>query len=105
MADFNLSGGSAMLGGQSPIQQVLAQGGPAMSQQSPASAGFNPAMVPPAPIQGQSGGMPPMGGAPPIPGASTGTPGAGLPPQTPEANLIIQALNDRLKSLSKNGIF
>jgi len=102
--DMNFGSGEALLGGSSPLQQVFeqyqSQGGGQIAAQTPNSAGFNPSV--PQQLQGQPGApapTPPMGGQPPVP---TPVPTPGQPmPQGTEADLILEALNTRLKHNSK----
>lgn len=90
--------GSALLGGTSPLQQVMAQGGPALNQQSPASAGFNPSMVPPAPPT--SSAMPQISS--PQPQEQALPPEMGqLPITKSDTEIILAALTEKLKSESK----
>jgi len=88
--------GSPLLGGtQSIEQQLLArQTGQvgATSQQTPASAGYDPNAQAPAPLQGQAPGMQPDPNA-----GQPQTPQASMPTNEPE--LIIKALASRLKLL------
>ena len=95
--------GSPLLGGTSPLAQVMAQGGSPMNQQSPASAGFQPFMQPPTPPT--SAGTPqisaPQPQGQPLPPEMAGV--SGLPAETPESQLIIKALSERLRQLGKMG--
>lgn len=96
MDNMQFGSGSPLLGGASALQQVMQQQGPA--QQSPASAGFDPSSV----QQMQSStGAPPMPAGQLMPGGTPQGPQAGLPDGSNEAHVILDALNTRLKSLSK----
>lgn len=86
---------SPLLGGKSPLEQVMAQSGQgqsAMNQITPNSPNFDPNTQPPMPPQGAGSAMPPMGapqGQPPSPLGNS------------EAETIINALTTRLKALTK----
>lgn len=86
--------GSAIGGAQSIEQAVRAQA-PATLQQSPTSAGYNPAVMPPQ-IPTQSPQANPVG-------AFTTPPQSSIPQtQNEESMLILKALTDRLKSNTKS---
>jgi len=94
--DPNQSTGSfgAAIGGAEPIKAAMARRGVDMGATSQSSITPNPIPAP-VPQNTSSGGtsVPQTG--------LNGAPVSGLPPQTSEAELIIRALDSRLKSLSK----
>lgn len=103
--DPNFGSGNQLLGGgNEALRQVMQQQGidtGVLDQQTPGSAGFNPATqqmpggpAPMSPPQGQP--MPPM----PPPQAGGPTTQVGQPLGSSEAQLIIQVLGDRLKNIS-----
>ena len=79
------------LGGMSTIEQAIRSQAPVTMQQTPASAGYDPTVIPPAtPMpQGQSVGQQPTQGQMPQ-------------TQNEETMLILKALTDRLKSNTKS---
>lgn len=100
----NFGSGEALLGGSSPLDQVFAQyqsqGGGQIAAQTPSSAGFNPSVpqqIEGMPTGGQPAPQPQLGTPSPQTPAMPGQP---LPPGT-EADIIIEALNTRLKHNSK----
>lgn len=100
----NLGSGSSLLGGgNDALQSAIAaratgQAGPTAAQ-SPASAGFTPGMEQPIlpDPQASPASTVPSSGASSL-GASLGM---GAPMDSGESQLIIKALDSRLKSLSK----
>lgn len=85
------------IGGGDVIKEAMARRGlgvSPMSQQSPAAPTFSP--VPQSP----TGAASPMSSMPPTQSPTPGATG-GLPLSSPESQLIIKALDSRLKSLSK----
>lgn len=91
--------GTSLLG--APASQVLAQPG-GIQQQTPASASFQPGMLPPQ--------MSPMPGAQPVPTQPQGAPQApqspssptvGMPPNEAAQNMITKALISQLTRLGK----
>lgn len=91
--------GSALLGGTDALKEAMARRGQGVSTMAQAGGSAPTAQgMPQAPQgsampQGAPGGLPPMpGNAPPVPGMLNGS---------PEAELIINALSNRLKSDSK----
>lgn len=94
--DPNLGSGSQLLGGgNDALSQVMQQAGIGTGQtqmQTPASAGFDPSIIQQGPPQGAPQ-------APQAPQPPTGA--VGLPQGSPEANIIIEALHQRLSSISK----
>jgi hypothetical protein len=97
---------SPLLGGQSPLQTVMAQRGAGQSvlnQVTPNSPNFNPMTQPASPPTGSA--MPPQAGAPvptPVP-TPTMPQSTGMPVPDSESQLIIRALSQRLKDLTKLG--
>jgi hypothetical protein len=83
------------LGDIGPLREAMARRGvdsSILDQQTPASAGFNPATTPPSPTQA----VPAPAGA--LQPATIG--GISTTPPISEAELIIKALSERLKALS-----
>lgn len=95
--DPNFGSGNALLGGgNEALKAVMQQQGidtGILDQQTPASAGFNPALQPS--VQGAPQGAPAPAPQTPMPMEG------GMPMGSSEASLIIQVLGDRLKSMSK----
>jgi len=91
--------GSPLLGGTGALEEAMSRrgmtGGGALDQQSPASAGFDPSMAASPPPTAQAPGIPST------PSPLMGGPTGGAEANTPEAQLIIKALSQRLGSLSK----
>lgn len=95
--DPNLGSGSQLLGGgNDALSQVMQQAGIGTGQtqmQTPASAGFDPSII----QQGAPQGAPPAPQAPQQPPIGA----VGLPQGSPEAQIILEALHQRLSSISK----
>jgi len=89
-------------GGMSPELQAAVQrrqgGNPSgpMAQVTPTAPTFNPSTQVPNPTPSPSAGSPGLTSSNPAMGT-----GVGLPMNTPESELIIKALDSRLKALSK----
>jgi hypothetical protein len=107
MSAFNSPAG----GGGDAIQAAMARrgmGSPMQTQQGPSAPGFDPGMTPPPLAQG--GGpatVVPQGSPAPVPqpqqpGAPVAT-AMGMQ-ENPEAQLILRALDSRLKALSSRGV-
>ena len=106
----------AAIGGASPIEEAAARRGislGATGSVSPAAAtaGNNPATMPtPAPganmpVPGMGGGMAaPQGTAPQGQVTPPGGAPTGQPQGSQEAQIIVRALSDRLKSLGQGGM-
>ena len=90
--------GSAIGAGGDALQEAMARratGGPATGVVSPASAGASANAPLPAPVS--TGNVLPAQNVP----QEVSQPSIGLPPGSGESQIIIKALDSRLKSLSK----
>ncbi len=100
--------GSA-IGGGDPIKAAMERRGmgvPVTAQQSPAAAGFDPGMVPPQTSSGEAFSAPVSGAMPtptpaPMPQAPAQQVTAMGPVANSESELIIKALDARLRAISK----
>lgn len=111
MDQQNTGSFAAILGGADPLKAAIARratGGGALNQVTPSAATFNPQTVPPSaptgavpmPQQGAPQGTPlPAQLTPQTAGIPTGTTPV-EPPQT-DSTLIINALGEALKNLTK----
>lgn len=101
---MDFGSGSTLLGGTEALKAAFMSRGvdptSILAQQSPASAGFNPNAVPALPVQGQPlpNAPAPTGGLQPATMGAMGTVSS-APPMS-EAELIIKALSERLRSIS-----
>ena len=97
MENMNTGSFGAAIGGSSALQEAMARRGMdagVLQQQSPASPGHTPM---PQGIPGPTG-MTQVAGATPAP---QGGVAAGPMPGSPEAEMILRAMSERLKHLSK----